>query len=336
MTTVTLNGTRGSGPAPMTGQQQETLDNKIQKAAEQIAAEGKAGFYHHLEAYAMADVINLIDRKETEELYQQLKANIPVYGGNTTSYTIKTDNVTLVVDAGTGLRSEGAPASSEPIHIALTHTHRDHLDGFDIWGPIYFAPITIYGRRNNGKYLEETLHDLFSDDKWPVDPFTVNPNTKIKEIDDEGIIEIGDLKVEYKHSDKSFHPLHGITSYKITTPENAKIVIMTDIELNGKSDKELASLEAFAHDADMLLIDAQYTPEEYAMKKGQGHTTYDVAVEFARKAGVKNTILTHHDPTHDDFDIWKKEQLANQYLEKIGRPEDMTMACAYDGMRVDL
>lgn len=52
--------------------------------------------------------------------------------------------------------------------------------------------------------------------------------------------------------------------------------------------------------ADVLVHDGQYTPEEYKKFKGWGHSSYEHAVEVAIKANVKKLVITHHDPDHND------------------------------------
>ena len=52
--------------------------------------------------------------------------------------------------------------------------------------------------------------------------------------------------------------------------------------------------------ADVVIHEAQYTPEEYPSKRHWGHSTYEYVVELAAAAGVRRLFLTHHDPSHDD------------------------------------
>ena len=57
-----------------------------------------------------------------------------------------------------------------------------------------------------------------------------------------------------------------------------------------------ADIEAI-RGADVLLYDAQYTPDEYLDGRvGWGHSTYEAAVGIAREAGVKKLVLFHHEP----------------------------------------
>jgi ribonuclease BN (tRNA processing enzyme) len=64
----------------------------------------------------------------------------------------------------------------------------------------------------------------------------------------------------------------------------------------------------FMAGADMVIHDAQYTPEEYPSKKTWGHSTFEYAVGLAAAADVPHLVLTHHDPAHDDAFVEKIEK----------------------------
>jgi ribonuclease BN (tRNA processing enzyme) len=53
----------------------------------------------------------------------------------------------------------------------------------------------------------------------------------------------------------------------------------------------------------MLVHDAMYTPEQVEQFRGWGHSSYAEAVELAAEAGVKQLVLFHHRPEHDDSTI---------------------------------
>lgn len=55
-----------------------------------------------------------------------------------------------------------------------------------------------------------------------------------------------------------------------------------------------------ARNADLLLHDAQYTPEEYQPRVGWGHSTMDDTLQFAELAAVKKLLFFHHAPSHTD------------------------------------
>ena len=60
---------------------------------------------------------------------------------------------------------------------------------------------------------------------------------------------------------------------------------------------------ALAREADLLIQDAQYTPEEYAHRVGWGHSTYLDALQLAQQAQAKRLVLFHHDPSHTDAEV---------------------------------
>ena len=79
------------------------------------------------------------------------------------------------------------------------------------------------------------------------------------------------------------HP-HGAVAYRIES-SGASVVYATDLE---NRDTRLDSiLRDYADSADMLIHDAQYTPEEYQNRRGWGHSTWEHAVSAARDAKAK-------------------------------------------------
>ncbi len=66
-------------------------------------------------------------------------------------------------------------------------------------------------------------------------------------------------------------------------------------------------------DADLVIHDTQYTPEEYGSKKTWGHSTYAYVVQIAAAAGVRRVALTHHDPSHNDHFVVDIEREARTH-----------------------
>ena len=75
------------------------------------------------------------------------------------------------------------------------------------------------------------------------------------------------------------------------------IVYATDTEHYSCVDPTLTKLAA---GADVLIYDAQYTPEEYPAKVGLGPLDVGGGRELARAAGVPQLVLFHHDPARTD------------------------------------
>jgi phosphoribosyl 1,2-cyclic phosphodiesterase len=86
-----------------------------------------------------------------------------------------------------------------------------------------------------------------------------------------------------------------------------------------------------ALNADLLVHDAQYTPEEYKMKLGWGHSSMEDAIKFASLAGVKHLLLSHHDPYRSD------EQLSEIFKDLKKRNDcSFKFEPAVEGVTYDL
>jgi len=90
----------------------------------------------------------------------------------------------------------------------------------------------------------------------------------------------------------------------------------------------------FMANADLVIHDAQYTPEEYGPKKTWGHSTYDYVVQIAAAAGVRRVALTHHDPSHNDHFVADIERKAR--ILALQRGAGLDVFCAYEGCELVL
>jgi ribonuclease BN (tRNA processing enzyme) len=86
--------------------------------------------------------------------------------------------------------------------------------------------------------------------------------------------------------------------------------------------------------ADVVIHEAQYTPQEYPSKRHWGHSTYVYVVELAAVAGVRRLFLTHHDPSHDDEFVAGVERKAQELARQLGSP--LEVWCAYEGCEIAL
>lgn len=71
------------------------------------------------------------------------------YGGNTSCVEVRCGNDILVFDAGTGIRDLGNqllkefPTQPLTVHVFISHTHWDHIQGFPFFLPAYQPKNTI-------------------------------------------------------------------------------------------------------------------------------------------------------------------------------------------------
>ena len=229
--------------------------------------------------------------------------NFQKYGGNTTCVSICNGNEIFIFDAGTGIRKLGLEylANSESkvtnIVLAFSHFHWDHIQGFPFFLPAYDPKreltITTFGRTDKFFNLKAIFENQMRKEFFPVPLHKMG--AKLNFIQHEGnIFETSNGVIT---SSEHYHP-GGAYSYRIEI-EGKVIVFVTDVEHIDGIDQRVVNI---AKDADILIHEAQYTPEELEMHKGWGHSSWEQAIEVAKLANVKKLFITHHDPDHsDDF-----------------------------------
>ena len=164
-----------------------------------------------------------------------------------------------------------------------THFHWDHIQGIPFFAPLQQTTI------HSSAEPEDLKRILAAQMQPPYYPIAMPPNLAYRRNN----IQIGDLLI------RPF-PLHhpnGATGYRIESPDRS-IVYASDHE-HGNASADATLLE-HAQNADVLIYDAQYTPEEYEHRRGWGHSTWREAVKLARSANVKQLIVFHHDPSRTD------------------------------------
>ncbi len=252
------------------------------------------------------------------------------YGGNTSCVEVSADGEHLILDAGSGIRPLGlalaAEAAGQPLTLTLllTHTHWDHIQGFPFFVPAYQPQnqIRVLGYEGARRELQDTLAGQMESPYFPVALAQMPGNIVIEELK-ETSFGVGKLAVR---AVRTKHP--GVTmGYRIETSAGSICYIPDHESTPGEHGGEVGELIA---GSDIVLLDAQYTADEYAMKKGWGHGCLDDVVRIAREAGVKRLFLFHHDPAHDD--VFVDAMLARAW--ELAGP--MIVDAAKEGERVVL
>lgn len=221
------------------------------------------------------------------------------YGGNTTCLEIDISDPreAVIIDGGSGIRALGDEIQTRTvshIHILLSHFHWDHIQGLPSFAPLFQsgASITIYANRPT---LETCLllAAQMADPYFPVTFGELGAQIEFRQIECGKEFAIGSLKVEPILLN---HP-QGAVGFRLES-EGHVVVHASDHEA-GVAEIDAGLIRA-AQGADLLVMDAQYTPSEFKSKVGWGHSSYAHATEAAHAAGVKQLMLIHHDPGHND------------------------------------
>jgi phosphoribosyl 1,2-cyclic phosphodiesterase len=221
-------------------------------------------------------------------------------GGNTACVEVCAGNTRIILDAGSGLRALGderMKTGARQSTILLSHLHWDHVCGLPFFTPIYVPGfrVEIASGPNGVMSTEDAIRSLFRAPFFPVDFRDIAGQVAIRELPGNGRFEIGDIAVtcaRLNHPD----PVYG---FRLEHDGHA-IVYATDTEHFACVDPTLRKLAA---GADILIYDAQYTPDEYPSKVGWGHSTWQAGAELARAAGVAQLVLFHHDPNRTDVQL---------------------------------
>jgi phosphoribosyl 1,2-cyclic phosphodiesterase len=230
------------------------------------------------------------------------------YGGNTACVEVRYGDSVVVFDCGTGIRELGNSLQREfngaPIHVHLfvSHTHWDHIQGFPFFMPAY-APsntITIYGLSGPHRTLEKAFRNQMDSIFFPLPMDHLKSRIEFVEFTRAIEIDGGIVRAKFVN-----HP--GLASAFRIDIDGKSVVYMTDHEpyysLFGNTAENLErerELTEFARGANIYIREAQYTAEEYAAHRGWGHGTFGDALLAARDAGVATLVIYHHDPRHDD------------------------------------
>lgn len=253
------------------------------------------------------------------------------YGGNTSCVELKSGEIEIVCDGGTGLRELGLDlvARGRPklsAHLFFSHMHWDHIQGFPFFVPAY-APdseIVVYDV-GVGKGVEELLHGQMRSEYFPVSFNDLGAEIRTRHFEN-GAVRVGDFDVrsfEQAHPGKSFGYVFELGG--------KKVVYATDSELDlllANRDESLERLDAprrlppalveLVRGADLLIADGQYTDAEYPKKSGWGHARANTVADLAHQAGVKQCAVFHHDPLHTDELVERKIADARARLDAFG------------------
>jgi len=245
------------------------------------------------------------------------------YGGNTSCVELGlSDGSTLIIDAGTGIRTLGVGiAQSMPkVNILLTHLHLDHIQGLMFFAPCFRteSSITIWGPSSPEASLEERIARYISAPLSPVEvrelPCDVNfrdtPPTEW---------QIGPARIRAEAVTHRGPTL----GYRITDADGTSLTYISDHEpgLGAPLDSlepEWISGFDLARETDLLIHDCQYTDEEYPEHVGWGHSRLSDTLLFARRVEARRLLLFHHDPLHSDDFLDRFHEAARERWSELG------------------
>lgn len=310
---IKIWGARGSRPTPLLDEQ---VKNKISAVIQRVQPR------------------DLVSPAARERFLASLPASLfGTVGGNTACIQVTPrKGATILVDAGSGIAELAAEAlrSLNPereYHIFFTHFHYDHVQGLPFFGPAYNPNCSVHFYSP----IPEIRSILSSHMQHPFFPVTMEekmaPNLQFHVLDHRPVT-IGSVTVSWRELN---HPGRGF-GYRFEEAGRT-FVHASDVELLQSDFEKTPENRRFFSNADVMILDTQYTLGEAIEKYNWGHSSFSLGVDFATAWNVRALYLFHHEPLYDDAKLHKNLQLARWYAQRLGNLE-LEVYISQEGMEI--
>lgn len=255
------------------------------------------------------------------------------YGGNTSCVVVELPGQEpIIFDLGTGLRLFGqSRLGVEPFRgaVLLSHLHWDHVQGLPFFGPIdkAGAMLDIYGPQQEFGSLREVVSGLMGPPYFPIRPDALHGNVGFHEIGDDDF-QIGAATVKARWL-RHAGPTLGFR----VEAGGVSVAYLSDhgpgMHPDDPDDYVPRRVLELCDGVDVLIHDAQFTPDEYERRRYWGHSTAEYAVHVGATSGAKKLVLFHHDPSHSDDEV---DRLFGIASDLAGRGSLHEVVAAYEGL----
>lgn len=310
---IRFRGVRGSYSQPL---RPKALKGKISSVVQRIKTE---------------DLNSPVDR---EKFLSRLPETIfGTVGGHTSCVEVRlSDNTLLIFDCGSGLSSldDDLRKNREEIscvHIFLSHFHYDHLAGLPYFNILFNKNVEVFFyspseelEDNITAFLRKPFHPIGIDAFAAVLHFTTLKGKDLK---------LGKATIswiERSHPDKCF-------AYSIEEA-GKKIIYSTDTELTESDFKRDSRTDRFFKQADVIILDGQYTLGESIEKYSWGHTSYSMSVDFALEHEISQLFLFHHDPQYDDAKLEAILRSSRWYCQRAVKKTELKIDLAREDREI--
>ncbi|MDR1972510.1 MAG: MBL fold metallo-hydrolase [Treponema sp.] len=256
-------------------------------------------------------------------------------GGNTPCLSVHSADKpsrVLIFDGGSGIREMGNAMYREKpkpslYRLFFSHFHWDHIQGLPFFGPAYDPSVTMEFYSPVAE-MEQIIRAQMSPPNFPVYLEAMGSRKLFHPF--KGPLEVEGFRISCK---KMNHPGDSY-SYLVEEGER-RFIYATDTELTAADFTKDEENTRFFKNADLIVIDCQYTLGEAIEKYNWGHSAFSMAADFAANWEIKHMVLFHHDPTYSDHKLYNMLQSARWYLERMNiRGIELTLAT--EGLEIKL
>lgn len=233
------------------------------------------------------------------------------YGGNTSCVSVICDERLVVFDAGSGLACLSRYLEQHPgrrqLDLFISHVHLDHIIGLFGLSQLHDAEwkIRLYGESRCGMPFRRQIEDVVRKPYWPtgiteaaaqVEFFEISPGERIDLTEN-----LHMRTVSGRHPDRSL-------MYRLES-DGRSLVYGLDCELDAEMQRIMSG---FCRDCNLLICDANFSPEEQKQHPGWGHSSWEEGVRLRRKAGARRVLMTHFSCDYTDEILREQETLAKK------------------------
>jgi len=245
------------------------------------------------------------------------------YGGNTSCIRVDTEDKIVILDAGTGLGQFSVDMKDESrisCDILISHLHYDHILGLLNFAQILNPnnDIRIFTKSRGDEPLAKQVFGAFKPPYWPIDFAEIYKARLVEVFNDVSFMLSPKIKVT---PFKAEHP-NDTSSYRIDADKS--LVYLVDYEINENVRYE--ELLRFCENADMVILDTAYLPEDYPSRREWGHSTYEMGMTLAERCGCKKMMFFHIAQDYSD-----------EVLDELAKKtENSKFILAREGMELEL
>ena len=211
--------------------------------------------------------------------------DIVAYGGNTSCVSVDIDGAEPILFVlGTGLRYFGRSLpQNEPFRgsFLVSHLHWDHIQGLPFFTPLLTdgAHVSLYAPvQTDGTPVSKVFADTIKPPLFPIDLAMLPGHIDYHEIGEDDFVIDGGPAGDIAVTARSIPHVGRTLGYRVEW-NGMSVAYLSDHQMpcDGTFVASPGAIE-LCRDVDLLIHDAQYTPDEFRAKCDWGHCTLDFAV----------------------------------------------------------